>query len=530
MQNGSIPIVIGVTGARLLREEDLPALREAVRNEIRGIRGQCPTSRILLMTGMAEGADQLCAREALAEGCGLIACLPMAQAEYEKDFAGEALESLRELCSLAEETFVVPEAEPHLDTRDYLYRQEGIYVAQHCHVLIAVWNGSSEKPDGCGTAETIGFRRNHSYRQGTEENLTVIGGPMIIIRAGRIDETSPAEKAGTVIRFQEDILREELLRTEQFNTDAARSRREKTTFPVRSGEETVMSRIEAVYGMADAMSRQNAARFRATLAAVSAAATILTMAFLLYDEMSLHWMIIVCCAMLAGLFAINRLGKRIPAHRKYTEYRLLAEGLRVQAGLFRAGTSTEVREIMPETWQMKVPWTIHAITAICAGKKPEDARSIREEWIADQQQYHQKALERTRVIRRRNDRILRVVLILTVLSYIAGLLFEVFRGGLFSGQPALFPEEAERWRTWLKIVMGTLSAVTIFAGNYYGKLSLEETENDHLRMIRLFSVAEERAAREGETPGLLYRLAREELNENISWYTYRNVNKPDLGI
>ena len=530
MQNGSIPIVIGVTGARELRTEEIPLLQETVRKEIRSIRSQCPSSRILVMTGMAEGADQLCAREALAEGCGLIASLPMAMEEYENDFTGEALESLRELCAQAEDRFVVPETEPHMDSRDYLYRQEGIYVAQHCHVLIALWNGSPEKPDGCGTAETMGFRRNHSYRQRVEESLAVNGGPMIIIHAGREGEDSPETKAATVTYYQEEALRKILACTEQFNSDVARSKGTVQTEPDSGGENEMIRRTEAVYSAADTLSTRNAKRFRMTLAAVSAAATILTMAFLLYDEMSLHWMILLCCAMLLSLFLINRLSVRIPAHRKYTEYRLLAEGLRVQAGMYRAGMGTEVREIMPETWQMNVPWTIHAITAVCAGEKPVETRPVGEEWIGDQLRYHERALDRTRSTRERNDRMMHIVVVLTVLSYIAGLLFEIFRGGLFSGKPSLPPDVLENGRTWLKIVMGTLSAITIFAGNYYGKLSLEETENDHLRMISLFSTAQETAAREGETPKLLYRLAREELNENANWYAYRSVNKPDLGI
>ena len=522
--------MIGVTGARRLRTEEIPLLRETVRNEIRKIRSQCPSSRILLMTGMAEGADQLCAREALAEGCGLIASLPMAMEEYEKDFAGEALQSLRELCDRAEAVFVVPETEPHMDGRDYLYRQEGIYVAQHCHVLFALWNGSREKPDGCGTAETMGFRRNHSYRQRIEESLAVNGGPMTIIHIGREEDSRTGTQTGTVTCYREDILQEILARTECFNCDVAKSGDAAQDGPDSSGENDMIRRIEAAYDAADTLSSRNAKRFRLTLAAVSAAATMLTMAFLLYDEMSLHWMILICCAMLLALLLINRLSVRISSHRKYTEYRLLAEGLRVQAGLYHAGTDTEVREMMPETWQMNVPWTVHAITAVCLGRKPSETHPVGENWIADQLRYHERALDRTRNTRRRNDRILHMAVALTVLSYIAGLLFEVFRGGLFSGQPSLPPDVLEEGRTWLKIVMGTLSAMTIFAGNYYGKLSLEETENDHLRMISLFTTVKETAAREGETPELLYRLAREELNENANWYAYRSVNKPDLGI
>ena len=532
MLDGRIPVVVGATGARCLREEEVPALQETVRRELRKIRKRCPSSRVMLMTGLAEGADQLCARAALAEGCGLIASLPMPLPEYEKDFTGEALDTLHELCGLAEEVFAVPETEPHQETRDYRYRQEGIYVAQHCHVLLALWNGTKARPDGCGTAETISFRQHNAYRQRVEENMAVSGGSMIVIHAGCPDSPVDPQNGRTpeVTLYDEEQLHDILARTEQFNREAVKPGIAGKEAGLCGGLEAVIRRMDSVYGKADALSVRHAAHFRKTLAAVSVSATALTMAFLLYDELSLHWMVLVCWVMLACLFLINRLSRKLPSHQKYPEYRLLSEGLRVQSWLFCAGTGTEVRRIMPETWQMRAPWTMYAIAAAGIGPAPEGKHPVREDWISGQKQYHERALDQTREKKRRNDRIQHTVLILTVLSYAAALLFEIIWGGLPGGEPCLPAETLEVVRTVLKVSMGTLSAVTIFSGNYYGKLCLEETINDHQRMIRLFAAADERIGREGETPELLFRLAREELNENASWYAYQSINRPDLGI
>ena len=89
-------------------------------------------------------------------------------------------------------------------------------------------------------------------------------------------------------------------------------------------------------------------REQSTLAIVS---TIITIAFLLYDEAELHWMIIVCGLMLLLAWFLQRRGSRLASHRCYLEYRMLAEGLRVQALLRYAGSAESVSGILP--WSAK---------------------------------------------------------------------------------------------------------------------------------------------------------------------------------
>ena len=54
-----------------------------------------PGATFELLTPLAEGADRIAAHEALAAGITLVVPMPMAQAEYERDFTTE--ESLAEL-------------------------------------------------------------------------------------------------------------------------------------------------------------------------------------------------------------------------------------------------------------------------------------------------------------------------------------------------------------------------------------------------------------------------------------------------
>ena len=85
-------------------------------------------------------------------------------------------------------------------------------------------------------------------------------------------------------------------------------------------------------------------------------------------------------------------------------------------------------------------------------------------------------------------------------------------------------------RSILKIVIGTMSAITLFSGSYYGKMSLSNTIEDHRRMAILYQRAENEILQKGETEELIIFLARESLIENSTWYSYQNKNNPDLTI
>jgi hypothetical protein len=162
-----VPLVIGVTGHRDLRTEDIEALHNMVTEALQAIQSQNPHSSLRMLDSLAEGADQLCADAALALGIPLYASLPLDLQQYEADFSGDALMHLRMLAARSETVFVTPRSEPTLlvepmlpsNVRDDAYRQAGIYVATHCDVLLALWDGRPHTPFGCGTAETVAAAR-----------------------------------------------------------------------------------------------------------------------------------------------------------------------------------------------------------------------------------------------------------------------------------------------------------------------------------------------------------------------------------
>ena len=540
-----IPIVVGVTGHRDVRPEDVPTLKASVKTVLKGLKEQCPNSPVVMLDSLAEGADQLCAEAALEENVPVMAALPMPLAEYEKDFEGDALVKFRSFIDAADEVFVTAETEPHRDDRDYLYRQSGLYIARHCHVLLALWNGMPGKPGGCGTAEVVDLKRDNAYEDLPESSLQPGGGAVIQIAMPRRGSVSGPEKpfepavdaitgeptpAGEIIKLGYYELIPELESTDAFNKDAAGMDIANSYGLTTDETDPVSVRIDPVYRAANDSSVANAGRHKRIIAFLSIAATIITMAFLLYDEATLYWMILVCGFMIIALVVINKIALRTGYHRKYLEYRMLAEGLRVQSYLRHAGSPTEVFSILPWSWQMNTPWIRSALAVLTAGAVATEKRPINEIWIKDQLEYHKKARIRTEKTKKRNDRIVRVCLILSIIAYVFALVFEIAWGGLFSGQPALPAEKLELIRTWLKLILGSLSAATLFAGNYYGKLSLDQVIEDHVRMIDLYEFAARQIEASGETPELLIKTAKEELGENSSWYAYQNMNGPDVSL
>jgi hypothetical protein len=189
-----LPLVIGVTGHRDLREQDIEQLERAVGGVIRrlkhdylsgprrlcriwGLRRLCHRLGldveipIIVLSSLAEGADRLVARIAMKQGAKLIVPLPMPCAEYRRDFepglTPDAAAKFDELMKEATAVWQVPfSAGNSLDAvrsdekkRALQYREVGLFIARNCHVLIALWNGNEDAAVG-GTAEVVKFKRD----------------------------------------------------------------------------------------------------------------------------------------------------------------------------------------------------------------------------------------------------------------------------------------------------------------------------------------------------------------------------------
>ena len=83
-------------------------------------------------------------------------------------------------------------------------------------------------------------------------------------------------------------------------------------------------------------------------------------------------------------------------------------------------------------------------------------------------------------------------------------------------------------RTIIKTTIGGFSAMSLFAANYYGKLSLKRVYEDHVKMADFFKEAQNYVVRFGVSEEFIKELVNEELSENSNWYSYEKDNEIDF--
>ena len=169
-----VPIVVGVTGHRDIVEEDKTALVAHVRKSLTDLQKMCQSAKgntpVVMLNGLAQGADMLCAEVAFELGIPVYAVLPCEEDEYEKSFDNaEDRVKLQGYLAKAQRQIIAPDIEQswqmmNIDEDSYRYRQVGIYIAAHSHVLIALWDGRGPKTKyGCGTVEVVQFALKHNF-------------------------------------------------------------------------------------------------------------------------------------------------------------------------------------------------------------------------------------------------------------------------------------------------------------------------------------------------------------------------------
>jgi len=171
-----LPLVVGVTGHRDLRQKDIGALKAALNGIFDRLKKDYQTTvgptPIIVLSSLAEGADQLVASVAVECGAQLIAPMPMPIEEYRHDFEPGiepgAAEGFDKWMNLRIPKPIMPfTPENSLDAvrsnrekRNEQYRAVGLFIVRHCDVLIALWDGNKHETAVGGTAEVVDSKLN----------------------------------------------------------------------------------------------------------------------------------------------------------------------------------------------------------------------------------------------------------------------------------------------------------------------------------------------------------------------------------
>ncbi len=550
---------MGVTAHRDLVAAEIPDIEVKVGAFFRGLGQDFPGLPLLLLTPLAEGGDQLAARLALSLGIPFVAVLPMEQAEYERDFTSEnALSEFRNLLAAAIQVITLPPApadgfSPARDSqegRERQYAQLGVFISNHCQVLLALWDGKAGKDLG-GTGQVVHYHltavmesfqadSSHASLLANNENDLVHHIVCSRDRAGGEPEGDlealevswfSSRQDGARTKAIPDAYHRMLGRLQQFGRDW----QQKESI-IRAGSSSLLegaSGLEIPAGahltdrffrVADGLAVHYQGRVNSSLRATHALAILMGLVFLIYSEYDgSRYMVLGFLALFFAGFAMHIIGESREWHRKYLDYRALAEGLRVQiywnlSGVVDSESAGFAYDNFLQKQDVDLGWIRHVMRLAsmrrdrgCA-PDPGWVSWVIDHWIGEPARgqgqlayYSRKQLQNTSRFRR--TRLLGSLCLWTGIS-IAVLLFVL--GGVVE----------ERHRQMLLILMGVLPLVAGIWDAYSHKKAEKELIKQYGFMSGVFTKARKLLDASDNTAfqrRVLKALGQAALDEGAEW-------------
>ena len=164
----SVPFFVGVVGHRQLRLEEIPRLQQEFDAHIQSLLKKLRNTRIIVLTGNAEGADWIPQASKFRDHFSICAVLPFAKDEYVKDFPtkkqrGEFDQALNQ-CDYVLVSPHSPTSKVTGKLRDKAYQECARWISDNSNLLIGFWDGMESKGVG-GTSETISYRTSDEYTE-----------------------------------------------------------------------------------------------------------------------------------------------------------------------------------------------------------------------------------------------------------------------------------------------------------------------------------------------------------------------------
>ncbi|THD12132.1 hypothetical protein [Metallibacterium scheffleri] len=361
-----IPLVVGVTSHRNIPAGEIESIRRRVREFLAQLQHDFPALPLVVLSALAEGGDQLVAQEALALGARLIAPLPLPRDLYLEDFADPTTRARFEaLCAHAEVLQLPLRAGqtrhavgPPGTARDRQYAQAGVYIVNHCHILLAIWDGKESTRLG-GTAQVVRYHlggsmpglidRRHDARHvlgGGDERLlfhivcsrneadgAVAVGLQPLQALWRTAETAQAAELGMPPEF-----RQMFTHMAEFNDECDKYAAAIRLAVQSHRDANATLPMDDVFYAADWLAIHFQRRVLLAMRTTYTLAALMGIAFALYAHLAEHnYLIYLFLLLFASGALVVGLARHRDWHRKYLDYRALAEFLRVQSYWRHAG-------------------------------------------------------------------------------------------------------------------------------------------------------------------------------------------------
>ncbi len=536
-------LVVGVTGHRDLRDDELPALRDRVRDFFLGLRRDYPNLPLTLLSPLAAGADQLVTEVARELQVRVVAVLPVPATMYYADFEEPGAKALFDQQMADADVMELP-LRPATDAdaiaraghaRDLQYAQAGIFASSHCHILLALWDG---EPSGLlgGTAQVVSFhlqgsmpeaidrRQSAAIMLGLDEESLVHHIP--VGRRGGAPAAGPARwlTSGSELQRHEamppafDLV---FRRHAEFIADRARYRDDIDAAVASEGSACP---IQRQFVAADWLATTYRRRVSRVLLATYLVTGMMGFAFIAYSDLiAQDLMLYVFLALFAVGVAINAVAQRREWHRKYIDYRALAEGLRVQSFWRRAGIVDSSRPSFAhdnflQKQDVELGWIRNvmrgaSVDGMLVPLQPgrDNLAQVQQEWIgapgaSGQLDYYVQTAARRAVQHRRTELLASICLWTGIgLSLLLALFARLLDGQLQNVMVA---------------AMGLLSLTAAVHEAYAYKKADKELIKQYRFMARIFSAAQRRLAlcrNDEERRQVLRTLGEAALAEHAEW-------------
>jgi hypothetical protein len=546
---GPLPLMIGVSGHRDLRELDYPRLESSLNEIFNDLQVRYPSTPLILLSPLAEGADRLVARVALQHHARLIVALPMRKALYEKDFEStSSRQEFEDLLKVAEKVIEVPlvgnNTEPSIqeygEPRNMQYAAVGAFIARYSQILIALWDGADTKLTG-GTSQIVEFNLSgvpEPYAPVRNLLDRVECGPVFQIVTPRIKNPNPHQAFDIVKRFpsadqaHDQITYDRIWKREDtLNRDAlgfssrfaeALEKSKNYLFPNGDAEKLSPSlrKLRDAFAVSDALAIHN----QRMAHRVSQIFFLLIFAAVFFYQIYPNifpdgpWDAELYFVSLVVIFALYLFSRRKDFENKFLDYRALAEGLRVQFFWRIAGLPDSAADYYLHKQKSELDWIRDAVRAFSlqsredadiSAKSNEDQSRKRLDlvlsyWVKDQTRYFSKSSWRDQ------GRVVRfkywsqgLLLLGTALAFIKIIANPVLR--------------------FFAVAMALAPAIGALLSAYAEQRGFSQHVKQYGRMSDLFTIAKERldvlirlgnfsSARE-----LIRELGKEALAENGDW-------------
>lgn len=525
-----LPLIVGVTGHRNLREGDEPRLRAAFAGVLEELRAKYPATRLMVLSGFAAGADLLAAEVALEEKIEVVPCFPMPKEQYEHDFAGAERARFEAVLARSSEPRIVPASSHHGSA----YTALGAFIAYHSHILVAFWDGRKGGGSG-GTADIVRMRSTGlSSTAGSPDVYVPDIGPIYQIVTPRRDEPAPAKPFEVIVhhprRFRGDKrmerdFAEAVKRLNGYNHDLE-------TLGGAQKAGGLLALMKRTDQAANVLQRQTL--FYVNLLYVLAAIASIVQIALGSEAVRLGAYSIpseglkigtLFVAFLAFLFA-----RAHDYEDRYQDYRALGEGLRVQYAWCDAGLGDRLVEASYlKMQQSELQWIRLALRTAyfiyCGSCAAEGGSADRAEcllWIRDQWRYYYRRARSEKANQRACTYVARGVLVAGGVLAAASFVFLIPSHPLGDGF-GISHDVLVRMTTAPIAIAALIGALL---SGYSAKRSFASNAKRYQRMFLVFDHARRRLSNSarglgGEPKEIVHELGREALSEHADWLLLR---------